>query len=63
MENLISGTFIVIVICVILLIKVVKYIIDFLIFKWKCSILAETIAEKMRDELDDIIDNLEIKMN
>ena len=63
MENLISGTFIVIVICVILLIKVVKYIIDFVIFKWKCSVLAEIIAEKMRDELDDIIDNLEIKMN
>lgn len=63
MGNLISGTFIVIVICVILLIAVVKYIIDFLIFKWKCSVLAEIIAEKMRDELDDIIDNLEIKMN
>lgn len=63
MENLISGTFIVIVICVILLIAIVKYIIDFLIFKWKCSVLAEIIAEKMRDELDDVIDNLEIKMN
>lgn len=63
MENLISGTFIVIVICVILLIAIVKYIIDFAIFKWKCSILAEIIAEKMRDELDDVIDNLEIKMN
>lgn len=63
MESLISGTFIVIVICVILLINVVKYIIDFVIFKWKCSVLAEIIAEKMRDELDDIIDNLEIKMN
>ena len=59
MGNLISATFI----CVILLITIIKYIIDFAIFKWKCTILAETIAEKVRDELDDIIDNLEIKIN
>ena len=63
MFQLLNWTIIAIIVFVIILIEVVKFLIALAIFKWKCSIQAEIIAERIREELDDVIDNLEIKMN
>lgn len=63
MENLITGAFITAIVTTILLVAAVKFLIGLLIFKWKCKIMANIVAERIREELDDVIDNLEIKMN
>lgn len=63
MGNIIGGLFWLIIILTGILIFAAGLFIGYFIFKWKCKIFSDIFAERLREELDEVIDNLEIKVN
>jgi hypothetical protein len=61
MGNVIGGLLWLIIVLGAILFFATGLLIAYFIFKLKCKIMADVVAERIREELDDIINNLEIK--